>query len=105
MGSDHSKDERRRRRPSLYRLIVATLTIAAIVKELRLPAEERTWNGIVAGFVPYDFRMPTLERVRERLWDPEGAHLFSPHVFGVGWTVNLGRVFALVRAKIADSAQ
>lgn len=72
-----------------------------MVKELKLPPQERTWNGVVAGFVPYDFRVPTLKRVKERVWDPEGEHLLSPHVFGVGWTVNVGRIVALTREKIS----
>ncbi len=72
------------------------LTVAAIAQELRKPAGERQWNGAVAGFVPYDFRAPTMERVRERLWTPEAPNLISPQVFGVGWTVNFGRLARLV---------
>lgn len=94
MGSKNSK-----RRPGPLRILLLALTAAAVVKELRLPADERTWNGTVAGFVPYDFRMPTVERIRQRLWDTEGDHLLSPHVFGVGWTVNLGRIYGLVRQQ------
>ena len=104
MGS-HQGHGKKRSGPGLLQLIVMALTVAAIVKELRTPAEERGWNGVVAGFVPYDFRMPTLERVRERVWDPEGDHLLSPHVFGVGWTVNLGRVFELAREAYAEAKQ
>jgi hypothetical protein len=96
----HGKGKRRGSRPGALRILLLALTAAAVVKELRLPAEDRTWNGTVAGFVPYDFRMPTAQRIRDRLWDPEGDHLLSPHVFGVGWTVNLGRVYALVRSRV-----
>ena len=82
----------------LIRLITLGLAVAAVVKELRKPAEERTWNGAL-GFVPYDFRVPTLARVKERMWDPDGAHVINPRVFGVGWTVNAGRVVQLVRRR------
>jgi Family of unknown function (DUF5808) len=102
MDSDRKpKDVRKRSNDAqnLIRLVMLGLVVAAVVKELRLPAEERTWNGVVAGFVPYDFRVPTVERFGERVWDPEGKHLISPHVFGVGWTVNVGRVVALIRQK------
>ena len=85
--------------PSLVQLVTAGLAVAAVVQELRLPPDERTWHGTVAGFVPYEFRMPTVERIKERVWDPEGG-LISPHVFGVGWTLNLGRAVALVRERI-----
>lgn len=66
----------------------------AVARELTKPAEERTWHGEVAG-VPYDFRPPTLEKVRRTLWDPENPKLFVPHAFGVGWSVNFARVAAL----------
>ena len=84
---------------SLVRLVAIALGIAAVVKELRRPADERTWNGTVA--VPYDFRMPTLERAKERLWNPEAPSFVGPRVFGVGWTLNVGKVWALVQEKRA----
>src|SRR5262249_24495966 len=43
----------------------------ALLQELRRPAAERTWTGTVAGVVPYDFRRPTLARIRQRLWAPD----------------------------------
>jgi hypothetical protein len=71
-------------------LAAALLGIGAVVQQLRLPPQERTWHGRIMG-VPYDFRPPTLERMRERWWNPN-AGLFTPHVFGVGWTLNLYRL-------------
>jgi hypothetical protein len=52
--------------------------VAAVVKELRTPSEERSGHGVVAGFVPYDFRVPTVARLRERVWAPEDEHLLNP---------------------------
>ena len=101
MGSQHENAPGRGGLQGFIRLATMGLAVAAVVKELRLPAEERTWHGVVAGFVPYEFRMPTVERFRERVWNPEGEHFVGPHVFGVGWTVNVGKVVALVREKIA----
>jgi hypothetical protein len=66
---------------------------AAIASELNKPAEERTWHGKIAGVVPYDFRPPTVDRAKERAWNPDGAFL-SPQIFGVGWIPNLGRIAA-----------
>jgi hypothetical protein len=74
------------------------LVVLAVVQELAKPREDRTWNGRVAGFVPYDFRPPTVARLRERLWSPDGR-LVVPQVFGVGWTVNLGRLVRLVKPQ------
>ena len=58
----------------------------------------RTTNveGTVVGFVPYDFRPPTIERARSRWWNPDEPRLFVPQVFGVGWTINLARLVGLV---------
>jgi hypothetical protein len=68
----------------------------AVAKELRKPPSERTWNGWIAGFIPYDLRPPTVARVRERLWNPDEPRVISPQAFGVGWTVNIGRLARLL---------
>jgi hypothetical protein len=67
-------------------LIVA----AAIANEFRKAPEERTWHDRLFGVLPYDFRMPTLARFKETLWNPRSDRIFVPQVFGVGWSVNLG---------------
>jgi len=85
----------------IIRLITLAVAVAAVVKELRTPPEEREWNGVL-GFVPYDFRVPTFARVKERMWDPENSHLINPRVFGVGWTLNVGRLVELVRQRVAS---
>jgi hypothetical protein len=89
----------------LTRLVSAALLIAAIGKELSKPASERTWTGRVASFVPYDFRRPTFARAQERLWAPDNPHLMTPQVFGVGWTVNFGRVMSLLRTRGASAGE
>jgi len=61
----------------------------ALYQELRKPPEERPWHGKVLGVVPYDFRVPTLQRLRDAYWDPGTDRVFSDGVFGVGWAVNL----------------
>jgi hypothetical protein len=76
--------------------------IAAIYQELKKPPEERTWHGKVGGFVPYDFRIPTVERIRSAYWDPASDRIFSDHVIGVGWAVNIP---VLVRKLNAASRQ
>jgi hypothetical protein len=66
-------------------VLAVTLVGAAVATELRKPAEERTWRGKLAGWVPYDLRLPTLARVHERLWNPADRRVLVPTVFGVGW--------------------
>ena len=78
-----------RRIRTLIRLARLGLSVAAIAQELQKPEAERTWNGLVAGFVPYDFRPPTFTRIRDAYWNPEDERLFLPRPWGVGWAVNL----------------
>ena len=76
----------------LYRLARTAVWLAffgALYQELKKPDAERTWNGRVAGVVPYDFRLPTFERLREAYWNPSSDQIFSDRVFGVGWAVNI----------------
>ncbi len=89
----------------IWRLVIAIIAVVAIVQELRKPSDERTWHGKVADFVPYDFRMPTAERVRSTYWNPEGP-IVSGKVFGVGWAPNLGALTRMAgnRSANEDSA-
>jgi hypothetical protein len=73
----------------LIRTLAWMAFAAAIYQELRKPADARSWNGKVAGVVPYDFRIPTIDHLREAYWDPENEQVFSEKVFGVGWAVNI----------------
>lgn len=72
-------------------LLAVGVVAAAVAKELRKPPEARTWTGTVLG-LPYDFRLPTPERVVREFWDPDNDALLTPHTFGVGYGVNLARV-------------
>ena len=92
-------DTKRRRSDGMkaLKLLAAVLAIAAVIKELRLPKEERTWHGALGGFVPYDFRMPTVEKIKRTFWNPDGAIVVNS-VFGVGWTINLGAIVAKLRS-------
>ena len=76
-------------------LAAVGLTAAAVAKELSWPAEERAWHGRIVG-VPYDFRPPTLARIRAEYWDNDA--LLTPHAFGVGYGVNLARLLRSLRA-------
>ncbi|MCA1738056.1 MAG: hypothetical protein LC740_04265, partial [Actinobacteria bacterium] len=45
-------------------------------------------HGKIFGLVPYDFRTPSLERARRRLWNERDECFLAPTVFGIGWTLN-----------------
>ncbi len=90
----------------IWRLILAIIGVVAIIKELRKPEEERTWHGKVGDVVPYDFRMPTFERIRDTYWNP-GGPVLSGKAFGVGWAPNFGALTRLTgqtsEAESSDS--
>lgn len=69
----------------------------ALYQELRRPPEERSWHGRVLGVVPYDFRVPTVDRIRDSYWNPASDRMFADTVFGVGWSVNLPVAFRRLR--------
>lgn len=49
----------------------------------RDPQEGKRFLGM-----PHDWRRPTLERAKSRMWNPNDPRLFPPKSFGAGWTIN-----------------
>ena len=83
------------------------LVLAAICQELEKPEEEREWHGKIAGFVPYDFRIPTKEKLKEAYWNPMERRVFTPEVFGVGWAVNFYRLLenmGVIRQDVSEES-
>ncbi len=76
--------------------LIRTATMAAVAgavyTELRKPPEKRTWHGKLMGFVPYDFRMPTVQRLRDSYWNTSSNRIFTDRPLGVGWAVNIPAV-------------
>lgn len=86
-----------RRLRGVAKAVAVGVVVAAVAQEIAKPAAERTWHGRVLGVVPYDFRVPTAERIRQAYWNPDDPRLFTDRVLGVGWALNLYRARALVR--------
>ncbi len=82
----------------IWRLALAILGVIAIIQELRKPQDERTWHGKVVDLVPYDFRVPTIGRVRSTYWNPAGP-IFPGKVFGVGWALNFGVLTRMISKR------
>lgn len=95
MSDDNNEQKRRASGRDLWRLVLVIIGVVAVVQELRKPASERSWHGQVAGFVPYDFRKPTVERFRESYWNEAGP-ILSPRPIGVGWVPNFGAMKRMV---------
>jgi hypothetical protein len=69
--------------------IALLLTLATAVYGIRT----RQSHGIFFG-VPFEFRVPNGQRLRERWWNSEDDRIFTPHVFGVGWSLNVYQVLS-----------
>ena len=80
----------------LAQAAMVAITLSAVFQELEKPSEERAWHGKV-GFVPYDFRLPTTERLRAAYWNPEEHRIFTPDAFGIGWAINFAALLEKLR--------
>lgn len=38
--------------------------------------------------IPYDFRIPTIKIFKERFWNKNNHRIFTPKVFGWGYSLN-----------------
>jgi len=43
--------------------------------------------------MPFDWRRPTVARVKSRLWNRRSSKLFVPKAFGWGYDINFARLF------------
>ena len=73
-----------------------TVTMVALCQEMEKPKEERQWHGKV-GFIPYDFRLPTLARLRECYWNTEETRIFTDKAVGIGWGINIHALLEKLR--------
>jgi hypothetical protein len=77
---------------------------SALCEAMAETEDERQHRGAgsVLG-VPYDVRIPTVERVAMRWWNPHDRRVFVPRVFGIGWDINFGALAVLLRFIEPDS--
>lgn len=71
------------------RFLKAVVTVIGIALLFRV-LEQRgvKSHGTFLG-IPYDFRFPTLGRLKESFWNPGDSRVLTPHVFGWGYSLNL----------------
>ena len=72
----------------IFSILFLIYVAIAITQQLQRPPEERTWYGKIAG-IPYDFRLPTVERIRNTFWNKDTSQIFLPQAFGIGWSINM----------------
>jgi len=46
--------------------------------------------------MPYDFQKPTIERIRERWWNRDDKRIFTPRVFGWGYSINFYQLLSKI---------
>ncbi|HEV7216344.1 MAG TPA: DUF5808 domain-containing protein [Chloroflexota bacterium] len=68
----------------MRRLVLFAATLAVVVFAATRRQKVGTWEGI-----PYDWRWPTPAVIRERFWNPADSRIFTPKVFGWGWSINI----------------
>ena len=90
---------------SILQATAITLTLVAVCQELEKPREERRWYGKVVGFVPYDFRLPTIDRFKKAYWNPYDSRVFTPRVFGIGWAINFYALLENLRVIELDVSE
>ncbi|HWE63316.1 MAG TPA: DUF5808 domain-containing protein [Chloroflexota bacterium] len=52
--------------------------------------------------IPFDWRRPTGQRIRQRAWNPQDRRVFTPKSFGWGYSINfheLARRLGLIRRR------
>jgi hypothetical protein len=79
----------------LFQIAMLYVFVRALREQLERPPEERDWHGKV-GFVPYDFRIPTLGQIRDAYWNPDSEVLFTSRVLGIGWAINFAHLLRIV---------
>ncbi len=79
---------KRRTVVQLFAVAFLALVTTAVIQEMRQPRELRQWRGKVWGFIPYDFRWPTWERIKDSIWNPYETHILTSRVFGIGLAIN-----------------
>jgi uncharacterized membrane protein len=77
---------------------ITALIGLAIREQLQMPKDQRTWHGTLFT-IPYDFRWPTMKRLREAFWNKDTARVLVPHAFGMGWTINF---YPLINPPLAE---
>jgi len=78
---------------SLIEIATSIITFMILIESPKLIKKNQLQKkvGKFLG-IPYDFRRPTKKIIKERFWNPNDKRIFTPHVFGWGWSLNLYQI-------------
>lgn len=88
----------------LVRMVFFLVVFLAVREQLSRPPEQRTWYGYV-GPIPYDFRIPTWQQVKDAYWNPDDDRLFTRRVLGIGWAINFAQAARIANELRQQSKQ
>ena len=78
-----------------FKRAVRVLWVALVGAAIADALSKQRDHGELFGFVPYDFRIPTASRAKRHTWSPGSSRILTPTTFGVGWSLNIGRLARL----------
>lgn len=86
------------RRTLRWQILIEVFTVATVVYAIKTKQSHGRFVG-----VPFEFRVPTVKRIRKRWWNRDDPRLFTEHVFGVGWSLNLYQICSKLGLISEDS--
>ena len=88
---------------SRFRMVTSLFAVATVIYAIRTKQSHGRFLR-----VPFEFRVPTPSRIRQRVWNPDDDSVVTPQAFGVGWTLNLYQVarrLGLIGKGIPEAGQ
>ena len=88
---------------SRFKMVMSVFAAATVIYAIRTKQSHGRFLR-----VPFEFRVPTPTRVRQRVWNPDDDSVLTPQAFGVGWTLNLYQVarrLGLIGKGIPEAGQ
>jgi hypothetical protein len=73
---------------------------SAVLEQLRRPPAERTWRGKAFEVIPYDFNVPTVERLKDAYWNPASSQIITERPLGIGWAVNFAALYNWLQQQL-----
>ncbi len=82
----------------ISKLLKVAASAALVATAIHAYREQKS-HGEFYG-IPFDYRAPSLEKLKERVWNPDDPRVVTPPVFGAGWSINFyqaGRQMGLIQ--------
>ncbi len=81
----------------IIKFVVAAFFAATVAYAIKTKQSHGRFVG-----VPFEFRFPTIHRLKKRMWNKDDPRLFTERPFGIGWTINLYQAAKRIGAVTED---